>query len=128
DTPAIYGDASLIRRAIVNLVTNAVKYAPNTGVVFLRAVQEGDDVVFSIVDHGPGISPQDQIRLFEKFYQVKAKGQTPGKGSGLGLAIVKSIAERHGGRVWCHSRVGKGSTFYFSIPLGKPSRPTNAAD
>lgn len=128
DTPAIYGDASLIRRAIVNLVTNAVKYAPNTGVVFLRAVQEGDDVVFSIVDRGPGISPQDQIRLFEKFYQVKAKGQTPGKGSGLGLAIVKSIAERHGGRVWCHSRVGKGSTFYFSIPLGKPSRPTNAAD
>ncbi|MFW6062677.1 MAG: ATP-binding protein [Chloroflexota bacterium] len=120
-TPAVYGDASWIRRAVANLVSNAIKYAPNSGVVTLHAEQDGDEVVFSVEDHGPGIARQDQIRLFEKFYQVKSKGRNASRGSGLGLAIVKSIVERHGGRVWCLSRPGRGSTFYFSLPLGKPS-------
>lgn len=117
DVPALYGDASLIRRAVANLVSNAIKYASNTGFVVLRATQTDDDVVFSVTDRGPGIAQKDQIRLFEKFYRVKKKGQEETDGSGLGLAIVKSIVERHGGRVWCRSEPGKGSTFYFSIPL-----------
>jgi len=117
DLPAIYGDASLIQRAVANLVNNATKYAPNTGVVTMRAEHEGEEIVFSVQDHGPGIEAKDQVRLFEKFYRVKTKGQEIVKGSGLGLAIVKSIVERHGGRVWCGSQPGKGSTFYFSLPL-----------
>lgn len=116
DVPAVYGDASLVRRAIVNLVGNATKYAPDSGTVTLRAEREGDEVVFSVHDHGPGIHKKDQIRLFEKFYRVQRKGQST-KGTGLGLAIVKSIAERHGGRAWVRSRVNQGSTFYLSLPL-----------
>lgn len=118
DIPALYGDASLIRRAVANLVSNAVKYAPNSGSIVLRAAHSGDEVVFSVSDKGPGIAKTDQLRLFEKFYRVKKKGREDTTGSGLGLAIVKSIVERHGGRVWCRSAPGEGSTFYFSIPLG----------
>jgi signal transduction histidine kinase len=83
----------------------------------MRAELVNEEMVFSVQDFGPGIPPESQIRLFEKFYRGKQKGQEKKPGSGLGLAIVKSIIERHGGRVWCNSTLGQGSTFYFSIPL-----------
>ena len=121
ELPTVYGDASLIRRAIVNLVSNAIKYAPNSDAITLGAVADGDEVIFSVEDHGPGISQEDQMRLFEKFYRVYHKGQDNPKGSGLGLAIVKSIAERHGGRVWLRSRLGEGSTFFLSLPIADAS-------
>jgi len=127
DLPALYGDAALIRRALNNLVSNACKYAPGTGSVTLRADQEGDDIIFSVQDHGPGIEAKNQVRLFEKFYRVKNKGQTNIKGSGLGLAIVKSIVERHGGRVWCQSQPGTGSIFAFSLPLQGRATPDRDA-
>lgn len=117
DLPAVYGDASLIRHAITNLVNNACKYAPNTGSVTLGARQKDKEIVFSVQDHGPGIDPQEQVRIFERFYRVKTRENTSIKGSGLGLAIVKSIAERHGGRTWCVSQLGKGSTFFLALPL-----------
>jgi len=63
-----------------------------------------------------GIAPADQAHLFEKFFRVKQRGSTQVKGSGLGLAIVKSIVERHGGRVWVDSKLGKGSAFYLELP------------
>ena len=117
--PTLEGDALLIRRAVANLVSNAIKYAPHSGTVTLRAEADKQEVVFSVQDRGPGIPRKDQIRLFEKFYRIQKEGRErrDTKGSGLGLAIVKSIVERHGGRVWCHSEEGKGSTFYFSLPL-----------
>jgi signal transduction histidine kinase len=117
ELPFIRGDAPLVRRAVANLVSNAVKYAPHSGVVLVRAQQDGDDIIFSVHDRGPGIPQKDQIRLFEKFYRVRQKDQDNSKGSGLGLAIVKSIVQRHGGRVWVHSQEGKGSSFYFSLPV-----------
>lgn len=123
DLPSISGDLSLIRRAVVNLVSNAIKYAPDSGTVTLAAELDNEEVVFSVRDRGPGIPKKDQIRLFEKFYQVKGQEQNGNRrrGSGLGLAIVKSIVERHGGRVWVNSQVGRGSTFYFSLPVDRPS-------
>jgi signal transduction histidine kinase len=117
DLPVVMGDASLIRRAVANLVANAIKYAPNSGVVLVRAQHDGDEIIFSVHDRGPGIAPADQIRLWEKFYRVENRDQDRGKSSGLGLAIVKSIVERHGGRVWLHSQEGRGSSFYFSLPI-----------
>lgn len=123
DLPDVYGDASLIRDAITNLVSNACKYAPNTGTVTLRAQHKGKELIFSVQDHGPGIDPQEQMRIFERFYRVKTKEHTSIKGSGLGLAIVKSIAERHGGRAWCVSQPGKGSTFFLALPLEGRARP-----
>jgi PAS domain S-box-containing protein len=119
--PGIIGDRTLIRQAITNLLINAIKYAPQSGSINLQAKTINGEMVFSVQDFGPGIPPENQIRLFEKFYRVKQKGEERKNGSGLGLAIVKSIAERHGGRAWCHSQPAQGSTFYFSIPL-QPQR------
>jgi signal transduction histidine kinase len=115
--PVVTGDQSLIRQAARNLINNAIKYAPGSGNVVVGATLEGSDVVVSVRDHGPGISRQDQVRLFEKFYRVKDRQNAAVKGSGLGLSIVRTIAERHGGRAWCHSELGEGSVFYFSLPI-----------
>jgi len=120
----VTGDTALIRQAITNLVGNGIKYAPDSGLMTLRAEQTNGEVVISVKDNGPGIPQKDQMRLFEKFYRVKQRGTEKIKGSGLGLAIVKSIAERHGGRVWCHSQDGEGATFYISLPL-EPSNNGN---
>ncbi len=113
------GDKRLVRQALTNLVSNGIKYAPNSGLMELRAEKVKDEVVFSVKDNGPGIPKEDQMRLFERFYRAQAKGTEKVKGSGLGLAIVKSIAEKHGGRAWCRSEWGQGTTFYVAIPLSE---------
>lgn len=115
--PTVRGDKALIRQAITNLITNGIKYAPQSGEMVLRAEQSHGQVIIAVHDNGPGISEKDQLRLFEKFYRVKRRGTEKIKGSGLGLAIVRSIAERHGGRAWCHSQLDKGSTFFLALPL-----------
>lgn len=119
--PTIRADESLLRRAISNLAGNAIKYAPNSGLLTIKAVQDSDEIIFSVQDQGPGIASKDLVNLFKPFVRLRTPGTDRVKGSGLGLSIVKSIAERHGGRVWCESQVGKGSTFYFTVRLnGQP--------
>jgi PAS domain S-box-containing protein len=113
------GDKRLVRQALTNLVSNGIKYAPNSGLMELRAEKVKEEVVFTVKDNGPGIPKEDQMRLFERFYRAQAKGTEKVKGSGLGLAIVKSIAEKHGGRAWCRSERGQGTTFYVAIPLSE---------
>ena len=110
------GDRALIKQALTNLATNAIKYAPNSGDLTLKAEQLDDELIFSINDKGPGIPKQDQHRLFERFYRVQQRGTEAVKGSGMGLAIVKSIAEKHNGRVWCISQPGQGTSFFIGIP------------
>lgn len=117
DVPAVKGDPAMLRQAVANLVVNGIKYAPNSGDMYLRAERQNGEVIISVTDNGPGIPQQEQMRLFEKFYRAQQRGTENVKGSGLGLAIVKSVAERHGGRVWCRSQTGQGSTFYLSLPL-----------
>ena len=116
DLPHINGDRALLRQALANYLGNSFKYAAHSGALALRARYENGEVVISVQDNGPGIAKQDQMRLFEKFYRVRQRGTEHVKGSGLGLAIVKSIAEKHGGRVWCQSQLGKGSAFYLALP------------
>lgn len=115
--PLIEADQALIQQALHNLVENAIKYTNPGGQVTVRLFTQEKHIVIEVSDSGIGVAPVDQPRLFEKFYRGAQQGEKPQRGSGLGLAIVKSIAERHGGRVWFDSRLGKGSTFYFSIPL-----------
>lgn len=119
DLPLVQGDQTLIRQAVRNLVNNTMKYAPNSGKVVVSAALEGSEIIFSVQDQGPGIARHDQARLFEKFYRVKDRQNSAIKGTGLGLSIVRTIAERHGGRAWCLSEPGKGSTFSFSLPTNR---------
>jgi signal transduction histidine kinase len=114
--PLISGDQTLLRQAITNLVDNALKYTPSGGQVRVNVSAQESKFRVSVADSGMGIAPADQAHLFEKFFRVKQRGSTQVKGSGLGLAIVKSIVERHGGRVWMESRLGKGSTFFVELP------------
>jgi PAS domain S-box-containing protein len=118
--PTILGDMRWLSRALVNLLGNANKYTPPSGEITLRAYTRDDALFIEVQDNGPGIPPEAQTRLFERFYRVP--GSDPqAKGSGLGLAIVKSVAEQHGGRVFVQSKVGQGSLFGIVLPL--PAAP-----
>lgn len=112
----VNADPALIQQAFYNLVENAVKYTQNNGQVKVRLERRAQSVVFEVLDNGIGIAPLDLPRLFEKFYRSGRREAYQQRGTGLGLAIVKSIAERHKGRVWVESQLGRGSTFYFEIP------------
>jgi PAS domain S-box-containing protein len=115
----VAGDAALLRQAVTNLVDNAIKYTPGGGVVTVGLSVRDEQAVTRIADTGIGIAPDDQVRLFEKFYRIRRRDTIDVPGTGLGLAIVKSIVERHGGKVWMESELGKGSTFYIGLPLGE---------
>ena len=127
DLPPVVADPMLLRRAITNLVTNGLKYAPQSGPLTLEATQDGDEIVIRVADQGPGIEATEQAHLFEKFYRGRGAGYRAGDragGAGLGLAIVKSVADLHGGRVWCESAPGAGSAFYLALPIrgAEPAR------
>ncbi len=124
--PTIEADAALLQQAMYNLVENAIKYTPQGGRVTARLKFLPDVLSFEVEDNGIGIAPIDQPRLFEKFYRGGQREAREQKGSGLGLAIVRSIAERHGGKVWLESQLGRGSTFSLQIPLHQPKPPKEA--
>jgi signal transduction histidine kinase len=118
--PLVEADQALLHQSIHNLVENAIKYTEQGGKVWVKIQEKGAQVQITVRDNGIGIAPVDQPRLFEKFYRAAARDSRKERGSGLGLAIVKSIAERHGGRVWMESQLGRGSTFYLQIPQRQP--------
>jgi PAS domain S-box-containing protein len=121
DVAIVSGDAALLRQAITNLVDNAIKYTPRGGTVAVGLSTQTDGgkryAVIHISDTGIGIAPENQVRLFEKFFRVKRRGVPSVPGTGLGLSIVKSIVERHGGEVWVESELDQGSTFYIALPI-----------
>jgi PAS domain S-box-containing protein len=115
--PLVEADYALLQQALHNLVENAVIYTEPRGKVTVRVEPDKDQMVFSVIDTGIGIAPVDIPRIFEKFYRGGQKEAKKRQGTGLGLAIVKSIAERHKGRVWAESQLGKGSAFHLAIPF-----------
>jgi two-component system phosphate regulon sensor histidine kinase PhoR len=116
ELPALMGDMHWLHRALVNLLGNANKYTPSGGEITLRAYVQDEELYLEVQDTGPGIPPEAQTRLFERFYRVPGNDAKT-KGSGLGLAIVRTVVEQHGGRVFVQSRVGQGSTFGMIFPL-----------
>lgn len=112
----IFGNPIRLKQLATNLIENAVKYTPEGGQVHVRVSQEGDLIRFTVTDNGIGISPQDQNRIFEKFFRSESVLEMS-TGSGLGLAIVKSIVDNHAGRIWVDSRLGEGSTFTVLLPI-----------
>ena len=113
---AVAGDERRIRQVIFNLLSNAVKFTPSGGSVDVSATQSNGKVTVSVADTGPGIAAEDLDRIFEEFQQTET-GARQTEGTGLGLALSKRFVEMHGGRIWCDSELGKGSTFRFTLPL-----------
>ena len=114
--PPVLGDPDKLIQVIINLISNAVKFT-SRGMVTIQARGGEKEVVFSIIDQGIGIAPQDQAMVFEKFRQVGDSLTGKPQGTGLGLAISKEIVEHHQGKIWLVSQPGKGSKFSFSIPI-----------
>lgn len=113
----IEADLSLLQQALTNLVENALKFTRPNGMVHILIERDNEQILFEVIDNGIGISPLDQPRLFEKFYQGAHGNPKDARGTGLGLSIVKSITERHGGHVGVESQLGKGSKFTISLPI-----------
>jgi K+-sensing histidine kinase KdpD len=115
--PIVEADPRRIRQVFLNILDNSVKYSPEGGLIVIRGEVRPTDVVVSFADQGVGISPEDLIPLFDKYFRVKAPTGYHVPGTGLGLPVARAIVETHGGRIWAKSRVGEGTTLYFSIPL-----------
>jgi signal transduction histidine kinase len=120
----VLADRRRIEQVLLNLLSNANKYAPDGGHIALGATPRDGRVKVFVRDDGPGIPPAEQEHIFEKFYQASSSVEPGSKrpdGTGLGLAIAHSIVELHGGQIGVQSRPGRGSTFFFVLPgIGDP--------
>lgn len=112
-----YCDREKVREVVVNLVSNALKFTPDNGVITLSLRPWEGEALICVEDTGPGIDAEDIPRLFNKFAQVGGKRPPGAKGTGLGLAICRGIIELHGGRIWAESAPGLGSKFYILLPV-----------
>jgi PAS domain S-box-containing protein len=113
----VFCDAYRIEQVLTNLITNAIKYSPNADKIIVKFGIKKDQVVISVQDFGLGIAKKDQLYIFERFYRTEKKKEQNIEGFGLGLYISSQIIQKHGGRMWVDSVKGKGSTFYFTLPL-----------
>ncbi|NPV63343.1 MAG: PAS domain-containing sensor histidine kinase [Methanotrichaceae archaeon] len=122
--PVVMGDERRIKQVFNNLLTNAIRYTPKKGCIVVRIEDEHDFLLVSISDNGIGIPKKDHEKIFEKFFTGRKVSLTRESGRmGLGLAIAKGIVEAHQGRIWVESEVGKGSTFFFTLPKYDPGSP-----
>jgi signal transduction histidine kinase len=119
--PSLTADAGRVLQVLSNLVGNAIKFTPKGGRIQIRADSAPGGVRFSVTDTGPGIPPEQLTKLFGQFWQGNPADR---RGIGLGLTIAKGIVDAHGGRIWVESRVGEGTTFYFTLATALP--PTSS--
>lgn len=121
DLPPVRADHDALEQAVLNLLTNAMKYSGESRRIELALARENGDAVIRVTDHGVGIPPEEHARIFEKFYRVPSPENQLIPGTGLGLALVAQIARAHGGRVEVRSAPGQGSTFSIRLPLSGPN-------
>lgn len=119
DLPPVPIDGLLIQQVLINLLDNAIKFSPPGGAIELSASRQDDKLVVSVSDHGIGIPPEQERKIFDKFYRVEGHGRS---GSGIGLAICRGIIELHGGQVSAENRPGGGAVFRFTLPLTPPTK------
>jgi len=117
DLPPVKADHRRLRQVFDNLIGNAVKYSPQGGEIVVGARQEGEHVLVYVRDEGVGIPEEELKAIFEPFYRVDSSLRRKAQGAGLGLFLVKAIVRAMGGDIWVESEVGKGSTFYFTLPV-----------
>ena len=127
DAPPVKADRTKLRRILVNLLSNALKFTGKGGTVEVRATpEETGGVRISISDTGVGIAPEDVKRLFDKYEQARSRATRGEKGTGLGLYITKQLVELHGGEIKVTSEIGKGSTFSFTLPVATNDETKNS--
>jgi K+-sensing histidine kinase KdpD len=114
--PILEIDPRWIKQVFRNILDNAIKYSPEGGLIVIRGEERPSDVVIMVADQGIGISPEDLIPLFERYFRVRSIAGLHIPGTGLGLPIARAIVEGHGGRIWAESNLGEGTTIYFTIP------------
>jgi len=124
--PAVEADPRWIKQVFRNIIDNAVKYSPEGGLIVVKGEVRQADVVVSVADQGIGIAPENLIPLFEKYFRVRSTASLHISGTGLGLPIARAIVEVHGGRIWVESKIGEGTTVFFSLPRSIPA-PVSAA-
>jgi signal transduction histidine kinase len=112
----VLANRNMLNRILFNLISNALKYSPKGGSIFLEAKATGRVAEIAVTDQGPGIPEQLQASIFHPFKQVEKSAAEKG-GSGLGLAICHDFVTLHGGKIWVVSKIGQGCTFYFTLPL-----------
>ena len=115
----IDADPLRVSQVLTNLLENAVKYSPDGGDIVVTGCVQGKELVVSVSDEGVGIPTREAEKVFDRFHRVEGEIARRVRGTGLGLAISKGLVEAHGGRIWLESRVGKGSTFFFTLPLSR---------
>ena len=126
DLPLVFGYARALEQILVNLNENSINYGPPGSRVVVRATKENDRLVrCTVQDSGPGIAAADLPRLFERFYRVDAGRSRDMGGTGLGLSIVKHLVEAMGGSVGVESRIGFGSSFWFTVPIVNDTPPAS---
>jgi signal transduction histidine kinase len=125
DMPTGHGDERRLTQVLLNLVGNAIKFT-DAGEVVIKASQMDGSFNIAVCDTGPGISATDQAKLFQEFQQADNSITRKKGGTGLGLAISKRIVEMHGGKIWLESTVGRGSAFFFTIPVTAEQQPQPA--
>jgi signal transduction histidine kinase len=131
--PAVWGDRTRLTQVLTNLVSNANKYTPNGGQITIQAEQtqdrwngrsDRDVILVTVKDNGLGISQEDQMQIFQKFFRAGDQKAREAPGTGLGLNITKNLIEMQGGVIWFESQFRQGTTFYFTIPLATPPDPS----
>jgi two-component system phosphate regulon sensor histidine kinase PhoR len=124
----IPADELRLQQVLTNLLNNAIKFSAAQSEVSLRVRAEGEELVFTVADHGKGIAAEDHQRIFERFYQSEGGARARAGGYGLGLSIAKLIVEQHGGRIWVESTLGEGATFAFTMPTATLRSPGQALE
>jgi K+-sensing histidine kinase KdpD len=121
DVPAavtVVADSHAFSHVIVNLLTNAVRFSFAGSRIAIAARDDGANVIISVEDEGIGVAPQEQDRIFDRFYQSRAPAEAP-RGTGIGLTTARYFTEQQGGNIWVRSQPGEGSTFYFTLPASR---------
>jgi two-component system CheB/CheR fusion protein len=117
DTINVYADREKIGQVISNFISNAIKYSPRNSSITITCETDGSSIQVAVADEGMGIKPKDQEKVFQRFYRAEEDGSKNVSGFGIGLYLSSEIIQRHKGKIWLTSVEGKGSTFYFSLPV-----------
>jgi PAS domain S-box-containing protein len=117
DLPPVRADYERIRMVLTNLISNAIKYSPEGGTIRIGGYGRDEKAIVFVSDEGVGIPPEEQDRIFERFYRVDNRLRRETQGTGLGLFLSQAILKAHGEKIWVRSQVGRGSRFFFTLPL-----------